>query len=96
LASLALKFINISNRFGLKFDYPWSCKFDEIPGDLDRMEQIFPVIDEIMSYDLDWLHQQLKDSTEYNYYYLRSVAFINHMQEINQQTVDQYLYNQLP
>lgn len=80
-------------RFGLKFDYPWSCKFDKIPGDLDRMEQILTVIDEIMLYDLDWLHQQLKDSVEYNYYYLRSVAYINHMQEINQQAVSKYLFN---
>lgn len=80
-------------RFGLKFEYPWSCKFDEIPGDLDRMEQIFTVIDEIMSYDSDWLHQQLKDSVEYNYYYLRNIAYINHMQEINQQAIDKYLSN---
>ena len=78
-------------RFGLKFDYPWSCQFDKIPGDLDRMEQIFTVIDEIMSYDSDWLHQQLKGSVEYNYYYLRDIAYINHMQEINQQAVSKYL-----
>ena len=57
------------------------------------MEQIFTVIDEIMSYDSDWLHQQLKDSVEYNYYYLRNIAYINHMQEINQQAVNKYLSN---
>lgn len=84
---------NHLRRFGLKFDYPWSCKFDEITGDLDRMEQIFTVIDQIMSYDLDWLHQQLRDSVEYNYYYLRDIAYINCVQEINQQAVDKYLSN---
>ena len=84
---------NYLRRFGLKFDYPWSCKFDDIPGDLDRMEQVFTVIDEIMSYDLDCLHQQLRDSVEYNYYYLRDIAYINHVQELNQQAVNKYLYN---
>ena len=84
---------NHLRRFGLKFDYPWSCEFDKIPGDLDRMAQVFTVIDEIMSYDADWLHQQLKDSVEYNYYYLRDIAYINHMQEINQQAISKYLYD---
>ena len=80
-------------RFGLKFEYPWSCEFDSVVGDLDRMQQLFTVMDEIMSYDLSGIQQQLKDSVEYNYYYLRDIAYINLMQEINQQAVNQYLHN---
>jgi hypothetical protein len=79
------------SRFGLKFDYPWSCEFDEIPGDLDRMEQIFKVIDEIMSYDSQFLHQQVKDSVEHNYYHLRNKAYINRVDELNQQAITEYL-----
>ena len=82
------------SRFGLKFDYPWSCEFDVIPGDLDRMEQIFKVIDEIMSYDSDFLHQQVKDSIEHNYYHLRNIQYINRVDEINQQAIVEYLSNQ--
>ena len=82
------------SRFGLKFDYPWSCKFDEISGDLDRMEYVFKVIDEIMSYDSDFLHQQVKDSIEHNYYHLRSIEYINRVDEINQQAIVEYLSNQ--
>jgi hypothetical protein len=82
------------SRFGLKFDYPWSCEFDEIPGDLDRMEHIFKVIDEIMSYDSDFLHQQVKDSIEHNYYHLRNIEYINCVDEINQQAIVEYLSNQ--
>jgi len=82
------------SRFGLKFDYPWSCKFDEISGDLDRMEQVFKVIDEIMSYDSDFLHQQVKDSIEHNYYHLRNIEYINRVDEINQQAIVDYLSNQ--
>lgn len=80
-------------RFGLKFDYPWSCEFDKMLGDLDRVEQVFTIIDEIMSYDLDWLQQQLKDSVEYNYYYLRDIAYIDHMDKINLQAISKYLYD---
>jgi hypothetical protein len=81
------------SRFGLKFNYPWSCEFDEIPGDLDRMEQMPKVIDKIMSYDLHFLHQQVKDSIEYNYYYLRNIQYINRVDEVNQQAIDDYLSN---
>jgi len=77
-------------RFGFKFDYPWSLDFDQTLGDLDRTEKIFQVIDEIMSYDLVWLQQQIKECTEYNYYYVRDTAFITHMQSINQQAVENY------
>jgi hypothetical protein len=78
-------------RFGFEFRYPWSFDFDQILGDLDRIEKLLDVIDEIMSYDLEWLQQQLKDSTEYNYNYIRSTDFIQHIQVLNQQAVDKYL-----
>jgi hypothetical protein len=86
---------NYLKRSGLKFEYPWSCNFDTTPGDLDRTEQIFPVIDQIMSYDTEWLHNQLRDSVEHNYYHMRSTEYINCLREINQQAIIEYLCNRL-
>jgi hypothetical protein len=78
-------------RFGFKIEYPWSADFDSVPGDLDRVEKVFEVIDEIMSYDLDWLQNAVKDCTEYNYYHIRSKVFLKHIETINQQAVEHYV-----
>lgn len=80
-------------QFGLKFEYPWSKDFDKIEGDLDRIEKLFELIDTVMSYDMDRLQQQLADSVEFNYHYLRDVRFLNHITTLNQQSVENYINN---
>lgn len=81
-------------RFGFKIEYPWSTDFDSVPGDLDRIEKIFQVIDQIMSYDLEWLQTSIKDCTEYNYHYIRSNAFVKHIEMLNQQSIECYANSQ--
>ncbi len=80
-------------QFGLKFEYPWSKDFDTIEGDLDRIEKLFELIDTVMSYDMDWLQQQLTDSVEFNYHYLRDVGFLNRINALNQDALGNYLRN---
>lgn len=99
LAGCALVPIGMPNsykqlkRFGFEFDYPWSCTFDQILGDLDRIEKLFEVIDEIMNYDMQWLQEQIKNCTEFNFNYIRSTEFIRCIQNINQQAVENYVRN---
>lgn len=81
-------------QFGLEFEYPWDKSFDNVQGDLDRIEKLFALIDDIMSYDMDWLQQQLRDSVEFNYHYVRDVKFLNRVNALNQQAVEHYLHNQ--
>ena len=80
-------------QFGLKFQYPWDNDFDNIQGDLDRIEKLFELIDTIMSYDMDWLQQQLADSVEFNYHYVRDVKFLDCVTELNQAALENYLSN---
>lgn len=78
-------------RFGFICEYPWNKNFDCIPGDLDRIEQVFDVMDHVMQADYDTLQESLRPIIEHNFYYIRSQSYLDHMQSINEQAVTEYL-----
>lgn len=78
-------------NFGFCMDWPWPKDFDQVVGDLDRMEQVFPTVDWVLSDTcLDYQHQIL-DVNHYNFDYIRSQRFVDIVIEKNHRSLQEFL-----
>lgn len=77
--------------FGFNCDWPWDRTFDDVPGDIDRIESVIKVIDQILSMDLDLLHDLCWPAIQHNYDWSRSSALDQRIKDINTRSIEKYL-----
>ena len=69
---------------GFVFDYPWSNTYDDLPGDLDRLELIFDTIDQILGMTHLSIERGIKHSVDYNQNYIRSKELVQIIDQCNE------------
>ena len=77
--------------FGLRMDYPWPREFDNVIGDLDRIEKICDTVDWILSEEFSNHEVAISDINHYNYEYVRSRDFVDTVEHKNQLTLEHFL-----
>jgi len=78
-------------EMGFVFDYPWDKTFDENINDFDRFLHFLTVVDDIFLMDKQTLANSIAQSCEYNYNYIRSAQFKNRIQQLNQDSIGNFL-----
>lgn len=74
---------------GLQFNYgELNLEFDNDAGNLTRLEKIVTLIDSLSTWSAMDLYEMTKESTDYNYNYVRSDNFWNHCEQSNAETYD--------
>lgn len=68
---------------GFIFDYPWDNSYDDVIGDLDRLEHLLQVVQNICSMDFDFILHSIKESCEYNIQHVKSQSLVQHINSIN-------------
>lgn len=69
---------------GLRFNYGWDNSYDDIPGDLERLEKILITIQTILDMPKDTLMNNVKDSCEYNRDAILSGRLHRYIHNVNQ------------
>lgn len=78
-------------NFGFEFDYPWDQTFDQVVGDLDRIEKVLELIDKIMSKNITELAEDLQPSVQHNWDHIRSQEFLSRVEKLNQANLEQFI-----
>jgi hypothetical protein len=76
-------------ELGFQFDYPWSNNYDDLPGDLDRLELIFDTIDEILGMDYSEIENGIRNSVNHNCAYLNSAEIRYVIDQRNEHGLEQ-------
>jgi len=79
-------------NFGFQFDYPWDRSFDLIPGDIDRFVAALRVINDIFAMEISALCEAVAESSQHNFYHIRSQAFQDRIKQINDQHLQVFLH----
>jgi hypothetical protein len=77
------------SELGFVFDYPWSNAYDDLPGDLDRLEIIFDIVDRILGMSHSSIESGIKDSVEYNQHFFNSEKIIQTIDQRNDHGLEQ-------
>lgn len=80
-------------NFGFRFDYPWDRSFDQVIPDFNRYTQLLATIDEILHFDFHDLGQAVAESNRHNFEHIRSRAFVDRINAINQQEFENFCQN---
>lgn len=75
---------------GFKFDYPWNKQFDQIPQDLDRISGFFDTLDQINNMDFEQIKTEIKTSCDHNREYIISGDFLQAVNKLNEQNINQH------
>lgn len=78
-------------RLGFQFEYPWDKSFDQLIGDIDRYMKFLTTVEQVFNLEFNQLARLIEPSCEYNYYYIRSAQFKKHIQQLNQQSIDEFM-----
>ena len=73
------------NRLGLQTNFGFSTEFDQDPGDLTRIRDIFVSIDGILTTSIKDLYDQSYDSVVYNSRYIKNGDFNRACYQENEQ-----------
>jgi hypothetical protein len=76
---------------GFKFDYPWDCTFDRIPGDIDRIDKILNCLDQIKDMPIEFLKSSTKESNQHNRDHILSGTYFNQENLINLSNVEKFI-----
>jgi len=78
---------NTLSKLGLKFNYNnINTSWDQIPGDLDRLEKILELVDSISSMESQEIFDNTVDSSRHNREYIVSGQFAKNCDMVNQTT----------
>ena len=75
-------------QIGFAFDYPWSNDYDQITGDLERLEQILNTIDTILDMSHQHIITHIQSSIEHNQNILINGQVSKYIDQVNQQGFD--------
>lgn len=75
-------------KFGFKFEYPWSDEYSYLVGDLERLDKLLLLIDKILSMSIDELVSGVQDSVLHNQNLIVSGNVQNKIDKLNQQGLD--------
>ena len=78
-------------RVGFKFDYNFDTSFDNINHDHNRLIAIVDLIHELAEMSPEEIFNDTKESSEYNFNYIKGGRFYKDCEIINQYTIDQVL-----
>ena len=78
-------------RVGFKFDYNFNTSFDNIIHDNDRLVAIVELIKELSEMSAYEIYNGTKESSEYNFNYIKGGRFYKDCEIINQHTIDQVI-----
>jgi hypothetical protein len=78
-------------RVGFKFDYNFDTSFDSIIHDHDRLTAIVELIQELAGMSTEEIYNGTKESSEYNYNYIKGGRFYKDCEIINKYTVNQVI-----
>ena len=84
---------HVLEKFGFDMDWPWDKKFDFEHKDLNRLIMALDVIDCVLEKDSKQIITELHDRCRYNYEYIRSIKFVNRINDINQSSIDDFFAN---
>jgi hypothetical protein len=80
-------------NLGFDTNYPWPCEFDNVPGDIDRLVEMFKIIDWIFGDQYYDNYSNIMSVNKNNFDYIRSAEFIKLIIERNQQNLENFLKN---
>jgi hypothetical protein len=78
-------------RVGFKFEYNFNTSFDNIIRDNDRLVAIVELIKEISEMTADEIYNGTKESSEYNFNYIKGGRFYKDCEIINQYTINEVM-----
>jgi hypothetical protein len=70
-------------KIGFSFEYPWSNAYDDVTGDLTRLEMILDTIDHVLSLDSSQILMSIRDSVEHNQNFVKAGRFQSWIDEQN-------------
>lgn len=71
-------------KAGLKFQYPWSNDYDNIMGDLERLDSVIALLDKILGLDHCTIQQGIKDSVEHNHDWIYGTGLRKYISDANE------------
>lgn len=77
---------------GFHFDYPWDTSFDDIPGDISRIEKVFDALDQIKELNFEYIKQKIKYSCDHNREHIISGNFLSLISRKNARYIDQFYH----
>ena len=80
----------LSNQ-GFKFEYPWDCGFDQLPGDIDRISAILNCLDQIKDMSLEFLKSSTVESNQHNRDHILSGNYFKQQNLINLNNVQTFI-----
>jgi hypothetical protein len=78
-------------RIGFKFDYNFNTSFDSIRHDDDRLVAIVELIQTLSEMSTEEIYNGTKESSEYNFNYIKGGRFFKDCENINHRTIEQVL-----
>ena len=78
-------------RVGFKFDYTFDTSFDNIRQDNDRLVAIVELINSLADTSKEEIYNGTKESSEYNFNYIKGGRFFKDCKELNQHTIEQVI-----
>ena len=78
-------------RVGFKFDYNFDTSFDNIEHDNDRLIAIVDLIRELHNMSSEEIYKGTKESSEYNFNYIKGGRFYKDCEIINEYSINQVL-----
>lgn len=75
---------------GFAFDYPWDRSYDQISGDIDRVDQILDCLDNIQKMSLQDLAELTLCSRSFNREYILSGDYFQYIHSINHQNIERF------
>ena len=73
---------------GFIFNYPWDNSYDDIIGDLDRLERLLEILQHICAMDFNFILNSIKESCEYNTNHIKSQSLVQHINSINEKGLE--------
>jgi hypothetical protein len=78
---------------GFHCDYPWDTSFDDIPGDISRIEKVFDALDQIKELNFEYIKQKIKHSCDHNREHIISGNFLSLISKKNARYIDQFYHS---
>jgi hypothetical protein len=78
---------------GFHFDYPWDVDFDNIPGNISRIEKILDTLKQINELNFDYIKQKIKYSCDHNREHIISGKFLSLTSAKNAYHIDQFYHS---
>jgi hypothetical protein len=76
---------------GFDMQYPWPKDFDDIFGDMSRLDRVLDTIDWILQHNESDIIDAIMPSCEHNFYHVRSDTFQSNLIDINHRCLENFL-----